>query len=114
LQDELQQLASSHGSNLPLAHRRCDNHAGREAAARCPQCRRFFCRECVTEHAGRVICADCLSTMASQSDSSHWSLGGLVPYLAALAGILVAWMAYYYIGQILLGMSHEFHEGQVW
>jgi len=114
LQDEFQQFVSSHDSDLDLARRRCDNHANREAAARCPKCRRFFCRECVTEHAGRVICADCLATMASQSDSSRWSLAGLAPYLAALVGMLVAWMAYYYIGRILLGIPHEFHEGLMW
>ena len=111
MQDELQQFVSSHGRAADLAHRRCDNHANREAAARCPQCRRFFCRECVTEHAGRVICADCLSTMASRSDSRRWSLAGLASCLAALVGTLVAWMAYYYIGRILLEIPHEFHEG---
>ena len=33
-----------------LIHQRCSNHPGREAAVRCPECGRFFCRECVTEH----------------------------------------------------------------
>ena len=61
-----------------------------------------------------MICADCLTEMASESDSSRWSLVRLIPYMAALAGVLVAWMAYYYIGQILLGMPHEFHEGFMW
>lgn len=110
MQDEPQQ----HGGGVSLAHRRCDNHANREAAARCPKCRRFFCRECVTEHAGRVICADCLSMIAGGSDSKRWSPAGLVPYLAAIVGVLVAWMAYYYMGQIFLSMPHEFHEGGMW
>jgi len=114
LQDEFQQFASLHGGDSDLARKRCDNHANREAAARCPQCGRFFCRECVTEHAGRVICADCLATMVSQSDSRRWLAGGVAIYLAALAGTLVAWMAYYYIGRILLEIPHEFHEGLTW
>ena len=104
----------SPGDSGSLAHRRCDNHANREAAARCPECRRFFCRECVTEHAGRVICADCLADIASQADAGRWSMSGLLPYLAAVIGMMVAWMAYYYIGLILLDMPHEFHEGQLW
>ena len=45
-----------------LAHQRCFNHALREAAARCPGCGNFFCRECVTEHDDRVLCAACLET----------------------------------------------------
>ena len=38
-----------------LIHRRCLHHPAREAVALCPECRRFYCRECVTEHAGRMI-----------------------------------------------------------
>jgi hypothetical protein len=52
--------------------------------------------------------------MASESDSKGWSPGQLVPLLAAFVGMLVAWMAYYYIGQILIGIPHEFHEGLMW
>jgi len=113
LPDELQQFASR-GGGASLAHRRCDNHSNREAAARCPKCERFFCRECVTEHAGRVICADCLATMASESGAGNWSVAKLAPWLAALVGTLVAWMAYYYIGRILLEIPHDFHEGIMW
>ncbi|MDP6634225.1 MAG: rhomboid family protein [Phycisphaerae bacterium] len=114
MQDELQQLVSSQGEGPSLAHRRCDNHADREAAARCPECGRFFCRECVTEHAGRVICADCLATMTSGADSKRWSPRMLAPYAAAIVGMLVAWMAYYYMGRFFLGLPHEFHEGIMW
>ncbi|MBT8374528.1 MAG: rhomboid family protein, partial [Deltaproteobacteria bacterium] len=32
-----------------LALQRCNNHGQREAVARCPKCRRYFCRECITE-----------------------------------------------------------------
>ena len=112
--EELQQFVSSHGAGSGLVHRRCDNHADREAAARCPRCKRFFCRECVTEHSGRVICADCLTEIASESDSNRWSLVGVLPYAAAVAGVFAAWMAYYYMGQMFLGMPHEFHEGIMW
>jgi len=43
-----------------LTHQRCHHHQFREAAARCPECGRYFCRECITEHADRVLCASCL------------------------------------------------------
>ncbi len=114
MQDELQQFVSSRRGGASLAHRRCDNHSDREAAARCPKCGRFFCRECVTEHAGRVICADCLATTDSQSPERRWSAAGLAPCLAAIVGMLAAWMAYYYIGRILLEIPHDFHEGIMW
>ncbi|MDP6045273.1 MAG: rhomboid family protein [Phycisphaerae bacterium] len=114
MQDDLQQFVASRGGGSELVHRRCDNHADREAAARCPECKRFFCRECVTEHDGRVICADCLTAAASESDSRRWSPATLTPYLAATAGMLAAWTAYYYLGRILLGIPHQFHEGVMW
>ena len=43
-----------------LLHQRCFNHMLREAVACCPECRRYFCRECVTEHEDKVLCAACL------------------------------------------------------
>ena len=43
-----------------LSQQRCFNHTSREAVARCPECGRFFCRECITEHDDRVLCAVCL------------------------------------------------------
>ena len=43
-----------------LAHQRCFHHSLREAVARCPECRQFYCRECVTEHDDRMFCAACL------------------------------------------------------
>src|SRR5580658_7631208 len=36
---------------MTLLDQRCFNHDLREAVAQCPSCKRFFCRECVTEHA---------------------------------------------------------------
>ncbi len=43
-----------------LADQRCFHHASREAVVRCPECRRFFCRECVIEHRGRMVCSECI------------------------------------------------------
>ena len=48
-----------------LTHQRCFHHSHREAVARCPECRQFYCRECVTEHDYRVICATCLKKIAA-------------------------------------------------
>lgn len=36
--------------------------------ARCPECRRFFCRECVTEHDDQLLCASCLRKAAEKED----------------------------------------------
>lgn len=97
-----------------LSRQRCFNHAGREAAAQCPQCRRFFCRECVTEHEGRVICATCLIKLIDKANRPHRGLGAIITAGAGIAGIVVAWLMFQCLGQLLLELPTSFHEGNVW
>lgn len=47
-----------------LSQVRCRNHGGREAVARCRECGNFFCRECVVEHHGRMVCTSCLAEVS--------------------------------------------------
>jgi hypothetical protein len=86
-----------------LAGRRCLNHPRREAAARCPECRHDFCRECVTDHGDRAICAACLAKLV-ETDSgrrkSAWAR--LLPGLSLLGGLATAWFYFYLIAQFLL------------
>ena len=49
---------------VTLAQQRCRNHLERSAAGRCPTCSFFYCRECITEHAGRLLCAACVQKAA--------------------------------------------------
>ncbi|MFN7139481.1 MAG: rhomboid family protein, partial [Limisphaerales bacterium] len=51
-----------------LTQQHCLNHFTREAAARCPECKQFFCRECITEHDDRVICAGCLRKLQQPTE----------------------------------------------
>ena len=95
-------------------HQRCFYHEFREAASRCPVCRRYFCRECVTEHEDRVICAECLKKMvASQpahSASVRRALRGLLP----VAGLLIAWLCFYAVGRTLMMIPVSVHDGSIW
>ena len=93
---------------------KCFNHRHREAAARCPQCERYFCRECVTEHDDRVICAGCLRKIAAPRRRVAPRLAGLLAVLRLAAGIMVLWLFFYYIGQGLLRLPSSFHEGTLW
>lgn len=97
-----------------LAHQRCYNHELREAVARCPECRRFFCRECVSEHADRVICAACLAKLVKSSSVKRSYFGGLVRVVQVLLGIMILWSAFYLLGQMLLTIPDSFHEGTLW
>ncbi len=97
-----------------LSRKRCFHHASREAAARCLECERYFCRECVTEHAGRVICAQCLKQLPPPASSGHRLVVGILRCAAGALGLLVAWMFFYYLGEVLLSISTSFHEGNLW
>ena len=97
-----------------LAQQRCFNHGFREAVARCPGCRRYFCRECVTEHAGRVMCAVCLRQAERPSSLARRGLAGLGWVVQGLLGVMLAWFFFYLVGDALLSLPSAWHEGSVW
>ncbi len=99
---------------LTLIHQRCFIHAQREAAARCPECGRFFCRECVTAHEGRVVCAACLGRLAKSRRGPQTTLLAALRIVQGLAGLATAWLLFYLAGQLLLALPDSFHEGTFW
>lgn len=95
-----------------LAHQRCFNHAQREAVARCLGCRNFFCRECITEHHERVLCAQCLAGLARIPLLKRAAFP--IRLAQCLLGIVLAWFCFYLIGESLLALPASFHEGTLW
>jgi hypothetical protein len=83
-----------------LSRQRCSTHPQREAVSRCPACKRFYCRECVTEHQGRLLCVQCLSTIAAPASAppgTRWVLWSA----AALLGLFAAFVLFYTAGYVL-------------
>ena len=97
-----------------LIHQRCFNHSQREAAARCPECAQYFCRECITEHDDRVICATCLKKIAKVPLTQRSGFVGVVRAVQLAAGLAVLVLFFYLLGQSLLAMPSSFHDGTVW
>jgi hypothetical protein len=97
-----------------LVHQRCHHHARREAVARCPACSRHFCRECIVEHAERVLCASCLQRLEAARPTRRWHLAPWLLVAAAVTGLALVWLGFFVVGQILLALPTEFHEGTVW
>ena len=94
--------------------RRCVRHPSREAAARCPSCKEFFCRECVVEHEGRLICGPCLGRVTAKAERKRQRWAAVGRYGIALAGLLALWLAFILVGALLLRIPPEFHEGTIW
>jgi hypothetical protein len=97
-----------------LATQRCFHHAGREAAARCTGCGRYYCRECVSEHDARVLCATCLRKLTERPASERRGYANALRGLGGVMGLLVAWFFFYLIGVGLLNLPTSFHEGTLW
>lgn len=102
---------------MDLARQRCLLHPLREAAARCPSCRQFFCRECVTEHDGRVMCASCLrkltATQAETQGTRHLGAAALAT-VRVVAALALLWLAFYLVGLFLARAPASFHDGTMW
>lgn len=98
-----------------LSRQSCFNHQRREAVVRCPDCRRYFCRECVTEHRHRMLCVQCLKQLTHGSDrgAKIWMRGFLILAQGAF-GFVLLWYVFYLVGLTLLSIPHTFHEGTLW
>jgi hypothetical protein len=98
-----------------VAARKCVRHSAREAIARCPSCGEHFCRECVVEHNGVLLCADCLAAEAASRQTAkraNWSRFGEVMLTVACVALL--WVVFYGFGQFLKLIPAKVHEGTVW
>ena len=97
-----------------IASKRCFNHPTRMAAARCPECGRYFCRECITEHSGRVLCAGCLGGGGTQPADRKVRWRYLAHAAGWTAGVWISWVFFYCMAQVLLRIPVAFHEGSFW
>ena len=86
---------------------RCWNHEAREASCRCPECSRSFCRECVTEHESRLLCAACLEKLTAARSRKGRTGTRLAPAALLIAGIAMGWLLFYSAGQALLATGEQ-------
>ena len=93
--------------NLSLA--RCAHHPAREAAARCPACARFCCRECVSEHGERMLCAACIAGTTPRAAAGRMGARGLRSAARALCGLAFAWLCFWLLGLILIAVPDASH-----
>jgi hypothetical protein len=90
-----------------LALQRCFHHEEREAVSRCPSCGRFFCRECVLPHDGRLLCSACILALSEQTldveRTRRAPRGVWQVFLAGLA-LLLVWVVFYFTGWTVIQM----------
>lgn len=75
-------------------------------------CSHSFCRECISEHDLRMLCADCLRRETDSSKSQGKKRRKLPTAPLQLAvGLLVLWFTVYLLGSILSSIPADFHDG---
>jgi len=89
---------------------RCWNHEAREAACRCPACGRSYCRECVSEHEGRLLCAACLSGISAGREPGDGRWRRLAPAAMIAAAILLAWLTYWVAGESVMALIRRMQQ----
>ena len=99
-------------SGFALAQR-CWHHEAREAVCRCPQCSRSYCRECVSEHEGRLLCAACLRNAAKGAAGARSKSPGLTAAAIMLAGVILAWAIFFGAAESLITIT-ERSERSAW
>ena len=83
---------------------RCWNHEDREAVCRCPECARSFCRECVVEHHGRLLCAACLARATHRTEPQTQGRRNLLAACLLFGGVLLAWLLFFGAGEGILAL----------
>jgi hypothetical protein len=101
-------------ATIQIHAQRCARHPAREAAARCPGCGGFFCRECVVEHEGRLLCSACLAKQEAGGGSRRGRWLAVRRQLALAAAVFAAGLVFYALGSVLLSVPPAFHEGTIW
>lgn len=103
-----------------LAKTTCTVHPERSATARCPDCRRFYCGECVTEHGGRLICAACLAATRkapqlerTRIPTRRWHLHPAA-WLQLAFALAATWTLFYFFARFLGQVPDAFHDGTIW
>jgi len=92
-----------------FGQQRCFIHPSREAVSLCLECRHAFCRECVVDHDGRLVCATCLARLRATVARDNRVLRGLRTGIAGVLAVLFCWMIFYMFGRLLMMSAPEHH-----
>jgi hypothetical protein len=92
-----------------FSQQRCFIHPSREAVSLCLECRRAFCRECVVDHDGRLICAACIARLRAPVVQGNRTLRRLLSATGTALAILLCWILFYMAGRLLMLAEPSHH-----
>ena len=68
----------------------------------------------MAEHDDRMFCASCIEKLLRPSSSMRISFSDIFAGAQSLLGIVITWLVFYYLGQMLLSLPSSFHDGTLW
>lgn len=95
-----------------LRKRKCANHESREAVARCPECRKDFCRECITEHKNKMLCTNCLREITQKKDARKRKMEIVFAMFLFFIGMLISYYFFFGLASIFSEIPDQFHNGE--
>jgi hypothetical protein len=101
----------SESTKTQLRSLRCANHSNREAAARCQECKRHFCRECITSYKDKMLCKSCLdgknNDAVKKKESKH-IIATILLLLIFSGSFFLNWLFFLWFGKILASIPDKF------
>jgi len=76
----------------------------------CPGCARYYCRECVTEHEARLLCAACVAGLVARPRREGVLRRKLIGPVAAAGGLLAAWTLLYGAARVVVEINQRVGE----
>jgi hypothetical protein len=91
-------------------------HDTREAVGRCVACEGGFCRECITEHEGKLYCAPCFARRVDASKKGAKRADGkkLRAIVLTAGSVFFLVVAFYLLGRLVSAVPPDFHDGTIW
>ncbi len=97
---------------MALEQQVCSIHPEREAVARCPGCHRYFSREYVAEHEGKMLCTFCLDKLVGSEKKTTGSWASMtLTMLVGAAGVMSMCLIFILVGHVLSSLPDSFHTG---
>lgn len=93
-----------------LRRNRCFNHQSREAVARCPGCNNDFCRECITEHGGKMLCVNCLRAIVERRAGKVRFFQRVVLFFGLMVSFWLCYLFFCWTGELLGSIPDKFHD----
>jgi len=103
-------------SDSAIYSKRCVNHSSRESVAICPVCSKTYCRECITEHKGKMLCRNCLEEQIQKNNKAkknRTKIKATIMIVLFVTAFFSSWFFFALTGYFLASMPQKYHLSKI-